>query len=359
MLVGLLWRNEWDPPGEDGPDVTTCKLRGVFAAFSELGVDAEPVVYSDESADAVREQLLTLDGVLVWVNPIEKGLDRSRLDSLLREVAAHGVFVSAHPDVILRLGTKEVLVDTRSLSCGTDTHVYRTWPEFRRTFPERLATRGPLVLKQHRGMGGEGVWKVERLDGETVIAQHAADGAQPRRVCLAEFVERCAPYFSGTGLIVEQPYQERLPEGMIRAYLTHARVVGFTHQHPRGLLPPGVDTPPSAKVFEAPTEPAYRDLRLRVETEWVPELQRILGLRTAQLPVIWDLDFLYGAKTADGEDTYVLCEINVSSTFAFPEFAMPGVARAAVERIRERREAGSGRRRRAAPRSASTPDAPP
>jgi len=49
--------------------------------------------------------------VLVWVNPIEQGLDRSRLDPLLRDVAATGVFVSAHPDVILRMGTKEVLVD--------------------------------------------------------------------------------------------------------------------------------------------------------------------------------------------------------------------------------------------------------
>jgi hypothetical protein len=347
--VGLLWRREWDPPGENGPNVETCRLHGVFAAFSELGVEAEPVVYSDESVDSVREQLLRLDGVLVWVNPIEKGLDRSRLDPLLREVAASGVFVSAHPDVILRLGTKEVLVDTRSMSCGTDTHVYRTWPEFRQTFPERLAARGPLVLKQHRGMGGEGVWKVERLERETVIAQHAADGAQPERVALADFVARCEPYFSGTGLLVEQPYQERLPEGMIRAYLTHDRVVGFTHQHPRGLLPPNVDAPPSAKVFEPPTEPAYRVLRLRIETEWVPELRRILGLQTAQLPVIWDLDFLYGPRTDDGEDTYVLCEINASSTFAFPEFAMPGVARATVERARVDREA----------RRAATPDAPP
>ena len=52
--------------------------------------------------------------MLVWVNPIEQGLDRSKLDPLLREVADAGVWVSAHPDVILRMGTKEVLFDTRS-----------------------------------------------------------------------------------------------------------------------------------------------------------------------------------------------------------------------------------------------------
>jgi hypothetical protein len=37
-----------------------------------------------------------------------------------------------------------------------------------------------------------------------------------------------------------------------------------------------------------------------------------------------------------GDDTYVLCEINVSSTFAFPEFAMPTVAKTAIERIKAR-----------------------
>jgi hypothetical protein len=68
-------------------------------------------------------------------------------------------------------------------------------------------------------------------------------------------------------------------------------------------------------------------------------MQEILGLDTHALPVIWDADFLYGPRTATGDDTYVLCEINVSSTFAFPEFAMQTVAAAAIERIR-----ASGRR---------------
>ena len=112
LKVGLLWRAEWDPPQAGAPIAESCRLRDVFAAFARLGVAAEPVVYSDDTVDAVREQLLGLDGVLVWVNPIEQGLDRSKLDPLLREVADAGVWVSAHPDVILRMATKQVLVDT-------------------------------------------------------------------------------------------------------------------------------------------------------------------------------------------------------------------------------------------------------
>jgi hypothetical protein len=332
MKIGLLWRTEWDP-FEPGSPIADARLHGMFEALGDLGVEAEPVVYADDRIDAVRAQLLELDGVLVWVNPIEQGLDRSRLDPLLREVASRGVWVSAHPDVILKIATKEVLVDTKDMSWGTDTRIYRSLADLADALPSRLAA-GPVVLKQHRGMGGGGVWKVEASPSPAdVVVQHAAGGAPPENIALCEFLARCEPYFEEDGLMVEQPYQSRLPEGMIRTYLSHDRVVGFTHQFPRGLMPPGVDSRPSDKRWELPDAPRYADLRRRVETEWVPELERTVSIDSHALPVIWDIDFLYGPKSAEGDDTYVLCEINASSTFAFPELAMPEVARAAIARI--------------------------
>src|SRR3954471_15217382 len=145
MRVGLLWRAEWDPPG-DGEIRETCRLHGVFAAFAACGVTAEPVVYADDRTDAVREQLLALDGVLVWVNPVEQGRDRSLLDPLLRDVAGAGVWVSAHPDVIGRLATKRVLVDTASLGWGSDAHLYESVEALAAELPARLAA-GPRVIK--------------------------------------------------------------------------------------------------------------------------------------------------------------------------------------------------------------------
>jgi hypothetical protein len=328
MRIGLLWREEWD---SETVRAEERKLRGVFAAFHELGVDAEPVVYADDRAETVREALVGLDGVLVWVNPIEKGLDRSKLDPVLRAVADAGVFVSAHPDVILLMGTKQVLVDTREMGWGTDTRLYRTLDELRAGLSARPEA-GPVVLKRYRGMGGNGVWKVE-LDGAAVIAQHALGGASPERLAVEQFLEICAPYFDDGSPMVEQPYQPRLPEGMIRAYLVHDRVVGFTRQFPRGLMPPGEDDRPTSKLFEPASADPYRRLRSLLEERWVPELLEILGLDAHSLPVIWDADFLYGPIDPHGEDTFVLCEINVSSTFAFPEFAMPAVAEAAVAEI--------------------------
>jgi hypothetical protein len=333
--VGLLWRKEWDPVDVAAAGTQACKLSGVFAAFAGLGVEAEPVVFTEDDSATVRDQLLALDGVLVWVNPIEQGLDRSVLDELLREAAAAGVWVSAHPDVILKLATKEVLVDAQHLSWGSDTRLYRTSNELRADLPARLASGQVLVLKQRRGMGGAGVWRVELAGDSIVRVQHAASGSPVEELPLDEFLDRCEAYFDHDGLMVEQPYQQRLADGMIRAYLSHASVVGFTHQYPRGLMPPGPDDRPTGKVFELATAAKYTRLRGLLETEWVPALQEIFAVETHELPAIWDADFLFGPKTEGGDDTYVLCEINASSTFSFPEHAMPDVARAALARIGE------------------------
>ena len=47
---------------------------------------------------------------------------------------------------------------------GMYAEVYRSLHAFREEFPVRLRTAGPRVLKQNRGNGGQGVWKVEQTD---------------------------------------------------------------------------------------------------------------------------------------------------------------------------------------------------
>jgi len=120
----------------------------------------------DDVDDDVRERLSALDGVLVWVDPITSEHDRSMLDPMLRDVAVRGVWVSAHPDIILKMGTKDVLYRTRGMGCGTNTRLYATFAEFRDALPRVLGEGRPWVLKQYRGNGGNGVWKVEAAGGE-------------------------------------------------------------------------------------------------------------------------------------------------------------------------------------------------
>jgi hypothetical protein len=104
-----------------------------------------------------------------------------KLDPILRDVASHGVFVSSHPDVILKTGTKEVLYRTRNMSWGTDTRRYMTVEQFRRELPQCLAEGKPRVLKQNRGNDGIGVWKVEAVYPCAPVA----------RVRVREFAEPC------------------------------------------------------------------------------------------------------------------------------------------------------------------------
>jgi len=107
--IGLLFRGDRSGPRLVGRAQVLSDAFDAFEAFDELGVEVEPVVYSDDAVDEVREQVRSLDGVLVWVNPIQDGANRAQLDALLHEVSESGVWVSAHPDVILAMETKEVL----------------------------------------------------------------------------------------------------------------------------------------------------------------------------------------------------------------------------------------------------------
>ncbi|HEY4344018.1 MAG TPA: Cj0069 family protein, partial [Parvibaculum sp.] len=198
----------------------------VFDALNRLGAHTELAVYHDDFCEEVRQQIMKADAVLVWFNPVEGGRDRSVLDGMLREVAASGVFVSTHPDIILKLGTKEVLYRSREIGWGCDTHLYHSLDQMRRELPARLADGKARVLKQYRGQSGDGVWKIEVAAGapsfETLVrVRHAKRGSPEEQIALSEFYERCAQYFAGDGRMVDQAYQERLPEGMTRCYLVH------------------------------------------------------------------------------------------------------------------------------------------
>jgi hypothetical protein len=338
--VAVLWRG--DRQARIEATAGNNRFHRVFEALAALGIHAEPAVYAEELADEVREQLSKVGGVLVWVDPISGGRNRTALDAMLRDVASNGTWVSAHPDVTRKMGVKEVLHRTRHLGWGTDTHLYRTAGAFGEEFPRRLQSAGPRVLKQNRGNGGQGVWKVETVSAPgapMVRVLEARRGSVPEDMALADFMRRCEPYFASDGCIVDQPFQVRLPDGMIRCYMGADRVVGFGHQLIKALIPPPPEGPdseaaqPGPRIMHPRSAPMFQALRKKMEAEWTPQMMRMLSIDQESLPIIWDADFLYGPRTATGEDTYVLCEINVSSVFAIPEQAPAAIAQLVMVRL--------------------------
>lgn len=332
--VAILWRGDEAERRSAAPE--TSRLRAVFAALENAGVDAEPVVFEDDVAGAVRERLAAFDGVLVWVNPIHEGRNRARLDAMLRDVAAHGPWVSAHPDIILKMGTKEVLHNTRAMSWGCDTARYGTAEAMRRELPGRLAA-GARVIKRNRGNGGQGVWKVQALAGPhdramVRVLDATADASED--LALEAFLDRCADYFDD-GCVIDQPFQARLSEGVVRCYMAGDLCAGFGHQKVKAL----VDSPEARagagpRLYTSSADPRFQRLRRQMEDEWTPQLISLLDIPRRDLPMVWDADFMLGPTGADGADSYVLGEINVSSVFPIPDEAPTEIARRVADRLR-------------------------
>jgi hypothetical protein len=331
--IGLVWHG--DSEARKTADLAASRFAKAADALSSVGLEPVAVIYNDEFADEVRDQMVGLDAAQVWVNPITGGKDRTKLDSLLRDVADHGTLVFTHPDTIMRLGTKRVLVDLRDTSIGSEVYEHQNLESLRQGLLDRLAS-GPKVVKQFRGHSGGGIWKFTAGDAGEVLLRHAERGSPEELLPFEEATERMRPYFASGSPMFEQPYQDRIGEGMIRIYLVGRQVAGFGFQeavalapaHPDGSIPATGPRP-----YFSPDEPRFQSVKDKAEAQWLPEITNALELEEHELPLLWDIDLMFGARDSQGQDTYVLCEINVSCVSPYPDSANPLLAEAILARI--------------------------
>ena len=325
----------------DRADPAESRFAALFQAFAHAGVTAVPAVYNDDFAEEVEAQLRSCRVVLVWCNPIEGGRRRDCLDAMLRRVADSGVVVSAHPDTILKLGTKDILFRTRDLPFGSDVYRVESLDQLAKELPERLRA-GPRVLKQYRGHSGIGVWRVEKADLVTgplcLRVRQAQRGSIEELMDLPTLLATLAPYFEPEhgGHMIDQAWQPRLVDGMVRAYLVENRVEGFGLQSVNALYPGTLEEPapqPGPRLYHAADLLQFRGLKEHLETEWIELLCARVGLSREQLPFLWDCDFMLGESQASDVERYVLCEINVSSVAPFPKSAIPPLISAVRRRL--------------------------
>lgn len=325
----------------DRAEPAESRFMALFEAFAAAGITAEPAVYHDDFAEEVELQLRTAGAVLVWCNPIHEGRRRDRLDAMLLRVAGAGVHVSAHPEAILKFGTKDVLWDTRDLPFGSDVHRIGSLAQLRSDLPHRLR-HGARVLKQHRGHSGIGVWRVELADHasapDLLRVSHAQRGATEEYLSFDDLEQRLVPYFepANGGHLVDQAWQPRLVEGMVRAYLVEDRVAGFGHQSVNALYPtkPGEPpVPPGPRLYHDAGDPRFQGLKRLLEDAWIEMLCCRVSLPRERLPLLWDCDFMLGETAAGGPERYVLCEINVSSVSPFPPSVVAPIVSATAKRL--------------------------
>lgn len=332
--IAVLWRG--DPNAPDAPVSYEARLAPVIAALNAAGFAGEGVVWFDERAGEIEAHLARMAGVLVWINPLAQGRDRSIVDATLRRIASAGTWVSTHPDVTAQMGTKEVLYTTRHLGWGADTDLYADMAAFEARLWPRLDAGAVRVLKPLRGNDGQGVMKVAR-DGEALSVQHAGDDRverMPRNALTAHIRETLT-----RGPVIDQPFNDNAAAGMVRCYVSQNRVVGFAEQQPR-QAGRGAFAMNAAKAMHNADAPAFANLRQAMEQDWIPAMQRTLSLSAAQLPAIWDADFLHRGPTNEPDrHPFVLCEINVSCVSPFPPAAPEAIAEA-VTRCVARSRAG-------------------
>src|SRR5438477_3787283 len=63
-------------------NVEQSRFADIAKALCATGIEVVGAPYADELVEDVRTRLLGVDGVLVWVNPIQGGHDRSILNAM-------------------------------------------------------------------------------------------------------------------------------------------------------------------------------------------------------------------------------------------------------------------------------------
>lgn len=315
--IAIIWRNDWRTP--DAPTKYEARLKSVRDALRAAQFEPVPFAFSEEGADALRQTLLTCAGALVWVNPIADGRDRTILDDILRDTARRGVWISAHPDVIAAMATKEVLHRLQDLGWGSDTRLYTSVEAFASAFDN--AERQDRVLKPVRGNDGRGVTRI--AGGPTSYAlQQAAEDAEAM-VTWDGVLAHVAAMFESTPIIIDQECHDAR-RGMVRCYMSFDQVIGFGEQAPRSNTHPFAMS--ASKAMHAADEPRFADLRDCMDKDWVPGMKRALSLETPMLPALWDADFLYRRTPSKRGSRYALCEINASCVSPFPYCAPIAIA---------------------------------
>jgi hypothetical protein len=317
-VVGMML---YCAPGNTKDVFTEEKYRALAESFVDYGISVETILYNDTLSDLYRENLKNLDALLVWVNPIEQGHDRKILDHLLSQLAYAGVFVSALPETIMKIGTKDVLYKTRALEFGSDVELYKTFEDFRERFPRTIEDDRTRVLKQFRGNGGDGVFKVTASENDFLVL-HAKRGAVEEKMEAAKFYQFFRTFFDNGNPLLNQDWNDNITNGMVRCYLNGKRVAGFGYQEINALYPQDGPVAPGKRFYFTEECALFADLRSSMEERWIDELLEVSDLASEKLPVIWDADFFINSMIPDSSRRYTLCEINVSSVSPFPESAI-------------------------------------
>jgi hypothetical protein len=306
-------------------------IRALGETLIENGYTVESVLYHHSKHECLEKELAEFDVVMVWVDPIVQGIDRRPLDLLLADISKKGVYVSTHPDVIAKIGTKEVLYTTKDMDWGGDVKLYSNFNDFENQFLALMNDSSIRIIKKHRGSSGNGIYKISCDNNGNIRFKPASSSLDERILTKNEFHNEFREYFENGGLLIDQPWAHGITNGMVRCYLTGTKVSGFGYQESIALCPYTSNSdskirPISKRFYFSEYCGLFQDLRAIMESKWIPELQKIHSISDEVMPILWDIDlFINDVNSQCAKLKYTLCEINVSGVSPFPQSCIPHI----------------------------------
>lgn len=305
---------------DKGPDGYRPDTLPMVESLIRRGWSAEVLFYSDELKDNVYEHILaTADAYVSRINPGNLKDERKYFE-MLRHLVNHGIIGMSHPDAMINYGAKDALVKLRDTSLvPADTYAYYSLDTLTSGLTKTLAT-GERVLKQNRGSTGEGIWRIQLLDSESinengqvpldalVICTEAKDNHKEERT-LGDFIQFCEQYLIGeNGMLVDMKFLPRIKEGEIRIFMINDKAVNVVHKKPKDSKDAFSATLFSGAHYRYDKPEDWAEL---VEL-FLSNLPMITGkLGGYNLPLLWTADFILDRDEL-GNDTYVLGEMNCS-----------------------------------------------
>jgi len=237
----------------------------------------------------------------------------------LKALSNSGVQVHTHPDVMINLDFKDILVKLKGTPLGDDeTYFYHTYTDFVSEFPAALEKHGIRVLKTNYGSTGEGVYLVSKKEDGSIFSVEAVNNEKFYYDDINEFLHKFeanfdpddenAAYFQGKAGFVGCRYLERISEGEIRILLVNDKIVSVVHKKPQeGEFSATLFSGAQYK-YESPDEPKWKKV-VKLTKNGLKDIKPFLAGQN--YPLLWTMDYILDYNK-DGSDKYVLSEINCS-----------------------------------------------
>lgn len=303
--------------GEDGhlPDT-----KHILKAFEEvLDIEGETLFYEKDKEDEIEKYLKDNASCVISRIDVFSLKDLDGYFAFLRRLYEYGIEVHTHPDTMLNLDFKDVLVRLKDTPLGEKSaYFYKDFEDFTQKFPPILRDEKVRVLKKNYGLSGEDIYLVKFDNDQTVKCKEAKGNKEINFASIYEFLKFFEPKFKDNcenkiyanekAGFVDCKYLPRIEEGEIRVFLVRDRAVGVVRKIPENSQFSATITSGATYHFEAPTLEKWRDI---VEFT-LDGLDYIEGLcKNEEFPLLWTMDYILDSDTK-GNDKYILSEINCS-----------------------------------------------